>query len=50
MPKNVKKGRESTIKRDVTESIKYHSQSEACVGGLSLEAHCTHNEMDKYII
>lgn len=25
---------------DATESIKYHSQSKECVGGLSLEAHC----------
>ncbi len=33
-------------RRDVTESIKYHSQSEACVGRLSLDALCTHNEMD----
>ncbi len=27
--------------RDATESIKYHSQSEERVGGLSLEAHCS---------
>ncbi len=27
--------------RDATESIKYHSQSEESVGGLSLEAHCS---------
>ncbi len=37
-------------KRDVTESIKYHSQSEACVGGRSLEMPCTRNEMDKFMI
>ncbi len=37
-------------KHDVKQSIKYHSQSEACVGGASLEALCTHNEMDKFII
>ncbi len=34
----------------VTESIKYHSQSEACVGRLSMEAHCTRNKMDTFII
>ncbi len=33
-----------------TESIRYHSQSEACVGGLSLKARCTCNEMDTFII
>ncbi len=33
----------------VTESIRYHSQSEACVGGLSLKA-LTCNEMDTFII
>ncbi len=37
-------------RRDVTESIKYDSQSEACVGGLSLEAHGSRNEMDTFII
>ncbi len=36
--------------RDATESIKYHSQSEESVGGLSLEAHCSHNEMSMFII
>ncbi len=43
--------RDNTMRqRDTTESVKYHSQSEACVGGLSLEAHCTHNKMDMFII
>ncbi len=36
--------------RDATESIKYLSQSEVCVGGASLEAHCTRNEMDTFMI
>jgi len=26
-------------------SIRYHNQSEACVGGASLEALCTRNEV-----
>ncbi len=32
------------------ELIKYRSQSEACVGGASLEALYTSNAMDKFII
>ncbi len=35
---------------DATESIKYHSQSEECVGGASLEAHCSRNKMSMFII
>ncbi len=37
-------------RRDATESIKYHSQSEACVGVASPEALCTPNEVDTFII
>ncbi len=36
--------------RDATESIKYHSQSEECVDGLSLEAHWYRKEMSMFII
>ncbi len=35
---------------DATESIKCLSQSEACVGGASLKALCTRDEMDTFII
>ncbi len=35
---------------DATESIKYHSLSESCVGGLSLKAVYTHNENNKYYL
>ncbi len=33
--------------RDATESIKYHSQSEESVGGLSLEAHCSRHSQSE---
>ncbi len=32
---------------DSTESIKYHSQSEESVGGLSLEAHCSRHSQSE---
>ncbi len=39
---------DTTRLRDATKSIKFHSQSEACVGGASLQAHCTPNGMNVY--
>lgn len=33
---------------DATKLIKFHSQSEACVGGASLQAHCTPNRINVY--
>lgn len=36
--------------QETTESIKNHSQSEKYVGGLSLLAHCTSNEIDNYML